>query len=556
MTLAQALLQALKDYGANEIFGIPGDFALPFFKVVEQSNILPLYTLSHEPGVGFAADAAARYHSTLGVAAVTYGAGALNMVNPVANAYAEKSPVVVISGAPGALEGEAGLGLHHQVKHLDSQRLVFNEITCAQSVLDDAPSAPGEIARVLRAARERSRPVYIELPRDMVAADCEPVPPWKERTPDKDAARACAEEIMAALKAAASPALLLGVEVRRYGLETKVAALARKLNLPSATSFMARGILADRDAPLIGTYLGLAGEDAVRRSIERCDALLMLGVILCDTNFGVSKRMIDMRHAIHAFDGEVAIAHHVYRDVTLAALIDALLDIAVPLKNTQQHREPDYPHGLRRDNRPITPGDIARGVNDLFAAHGRMPIASDMGDCLFTAMDIVDTALVAPGYYATMGPGVPAGLGLQTASGKRALVMVGDGAFQMTGWELGNCRRYGWNPIVLVFNNTGWGMLKAFQSDTAYNDLDDWHFADMAASLGGRGVRVTTRRELGDALDAAARDDSTFQLVEIMLERGVISPILERFTRAIARKSLPGGPGSRETGKPGSASAP
>ena len=93
MKLAQALLQALKDYGAGEIFGIPGDFALPLFRQIEKLDILPLYTLSHEPAVGFAADAAGRYRSTLGVSCVTYGAGALNMINPVATAYAEKSPL-------------------------------------------------------------------------------------------------------------------------------------------------------------------------------------------------------------------------------------------------------------------------------------------------------------------------------------------------------------------------------------------------------------------------------------------------------------------------------
>src|SRR3954452_13833663 len=84
--LGEALLQALKDHGAEQIFGIPGDFALPFFKVVQDYGALPLYTLSHEPAVGFAADAAGRYSQGLGVAAVTYGAGALNMVNAVAGA--------------------------------------------------------------------------------------------------------------------------------------------------------------------------------------------------------------------------------------------------------------------------------------------------------------------------------------------------------------------------------------------------------------------------------------------------------------------------------------
>ncbi|HCE09769.1 MAG TPA: indolepyruvate/phenylpyruvate decarboxylase, partial [Oxalobacteraceae bacterium] len=92
MNLSVSLLNALKDHGAREIFGIPGDFALAFFKQIEDSGILPLYTLSHEPAVGFAADASARFYSRLGVAAVTYGAGALNMVNTVGSSYAEKVP--------------------------------------------------------------------------------------------------------------------------------------------------------------------------------------------------------------------------------------------------------------------------------------------------------------------------------------------------------------------------------------------------------------------------------------------------------------------------------
>src|SRR4051795_7894313 len=173
--LATALLHALKQYGAREIFGIPGDFVLPFFKVIEDSGILPYYTLSHEPGVGFAADAAARYHGGLGVAVVTYGAGAFNVVNAVAGAYAERSPVVVIAGAPGARERVSGFLLHHQARTVDTQLAEFKEITCDQAVLSDPATAPAQIARVLRGAKELPLPVYLEFPRDMVDAEVEPV---------------------------------------------------------------------------------------------------------------------------------------------------------------------------------------------------------------------------------------------------------------------------------------------------------------------------------------------------------------------------------------------
>ena len=147
MNLAEQLLSALKAYGVKEIFGIPGDFALPLFKVIEESNILPLYTLSHEPGVGFAADAAARFHTRPSVAAVTYGAGALNMVNPVAAAYAEKSPVIVISGGPGRADKSTGLLVHHQARQLNSQVQVYREVTCDQVILEDTAQAPAQVAQ-------------------------------------------------------------------------------------------------------------------------------------------------------------------------------------------------------------------------------------------------------------------------------------------------------------------------------------------------------------------------------------------------------------------------
>lgn len=540
MTLAESLLHALKDHGAREIFGIPGDFALPFFEVIERTGILPLYTLSHEPGVGFAADAAVRMNRGLGVAVVTYGAGAFNLVNAVAGAYAEKSPLVVISGAPGAAEARRDLLLHHQAKTLDSQFRVYTEITCDQVVLDDPERAPADIARVLRRCRERARPVYIELPRDVVGLSCAPVVADAPRPHDETAVAVCAEEILARLTEASAPLLMAGVEIRRYGLEDKVAELARRLGLPVATSFMGRGLLAESGLPLIGTYIGLAGEPEVTRRVETSDALLLLGVILCDTNFGVSERNINMKRAIQVIDREVQLGHHVYPEIPLSALIDALLDRAapgaIPAPPPPAPPPVTYPRGLVADDAPIAPDDVSRAVNDLFDAHGPMPIASDIGDCLFTAMAIQPTPLTAPGYYAGMGYGVPAGLGLQATSGERPLILVGDGAFQMTGWELGNCRRYGWDPIVLLFNNTSWEMLRVFQPAAGYNDLDDWRFAAMAESMGGAGRRVTNRTQLKDALEAAFAERGRFQLIEIMIPRGSISQTLERFVGAYAAK--------------------
>jgi indolepyruvate decarboxylase len=343
-------------------------------------------------------------------------------------------------------------------------------------------------------------------------------------------------EILTRLTAARSPVILVDVEVRRFGLEDQVMELARRLGLPVATCFMGRGLLVDMDPPILGTYMGLAGQPEVTQAVESSDCLLMLGVIVSDTNFAVSERRIDIRKAILACDGQVSMAYHTYPELPLSHLVAALVARVPPAgRRHGGPRPPSFPRGMPADAQPITPADISSAINDMMDAHGRLPIACDIGDALFTAMEIDHTALVAPGYYATMGFGVPAGLGVQAASGQRPLIMVGDGAFQMTGWELGNCRRYGWDPIVLVINNASWEMLRAFQPGSAFNDLDDWGFAAMAPGLGGDGIRVHTRAEFAAALHSAWTTRGRFQLIEVMVARGAMSTTLQRFVAAVRR---------------------
>jgi indolepyruvate decarboxylase len=545
MNLAQRILQALARRGATEVFGIPGDFALPLFREIERSRILPLYTFSHEPAVGFAADAATRTRGGLGVAAITYGAGAFNLVNTVAGAYAERVPLVVLSGAPAAHEAASGYQLHHQVKTLDSQWRVFKELTVDRARLDDARQAPALIGRVLDSAIRESRPVYLEVPRDMPQRPCEEVPLTPETAPDAQALAACADELLQRLRSAKRPLLMVGVEVRRYALEERVAELARRLAIPVVTSFMGLGLLTGHDVPLLGTYLGLAGSREVADQVENSDGLLLLGVIVSDTNFAVSGQRIDLRFAIQALGGQVEMGHHVYPDVPLGRLVDALLE-RIPSRRAAAVQPAALPsrvreaEAMRDEDAAVVPADIAHAVNRLMARHGPIPLACDVGDCLFTAMEIQPTALIAPGYYAGMGYGVPAGLGSQAATGRRPLVLVGDGAFQMTGWELGNAKRYGWDPVVLVFNNASWEMLRAFEPEAGFNDLGSWDFASMAAGMGGDGHLVRTCGELERALTTAWATRGRFQLIDIRIAAGARSPTLTRFVEAVKRLSSPG----------------
>lgn len=541
--LTAQLLRALKDYGARAVFGIPGDYALPMFDAIEQSDILPLYTLSHEPAVAFAADAAARVSGGVGVAAVTYGAGALNLINGVAGAYAERSPLTILSAAPARSKSWSALSLHHQVRRPESQLRIFREVTCAQAVLDNPKTAPRLIAQILGECARQSLPVYFEIPSDMALQPCAPVSIQLPHEPDADAVAECAAEIAALVRSAKQPVLMIGVEVRRFGLEAEVAELARRANIPVVTSFTGRGVAALHAINSAGSYLGIAGDPKIAGLVENSDALVLLGVILCDTNLGLASRRLDLRRVIHAFGGEVRIAHHVYPSIALKDLVRALIKHAPawsPVTQIKPSPSSDLSprSAFEADNEALRPSDIAGAINMLFSNHGVLPMACDIGDSLFVSLEIDHADLVAQAYYASMGFAVPAAFGIQATTGNRPLVLVGDGAFQMTGWELGNCQRYGFDPIVIVLNNRSWEMLRTFSPRSGFNDLSDWHFADLAHALGGDGIRVSTRQELSRAMETAWRNTGKFQLIEVVLERGVTSDTLRRFVAALSQRKM------------------
>ena len=151
---------------------------------------------------------------------------------------------------------------------------------------------------------------------------------------------------------------MVGVETRRYRVEEEVADLARRLALPAVTSFMGRGLLALPEAPLLGTYLGVAGDPEITRLVEGSDALLLLGVLLSDTNFGVSAQHIDLRKAIHVCDREVRVGHHLYPDIPLGELIGALLErlpaVAASGRPPRARRSAASSPTTRRSRRPTS----------------------------------------------------------------------------------------------------------------------------------------------------------------------------------------------------------
>src|SRR5262245_45168656 len=212
-TIGDYLIQRLQAHGVRHVFGIPGDYVLGFYDALYKSK-LRLINTCDEQGAGFAADAYARIHG-LGAVCITYCVGGLKVANPTAGAFAEKSPVVIISGAPGIKEREKNPLLHHKVREFDTQKRVFEQLTAAATVLGDPQTAFQEIDRVLHAALRYKRPVYIELPRDMIAV--RGVGQYRARelheTSDKKSLAAALEEAGQVINHARQPVILADVEV-------------------------------------------------------------------------------------------------------------------------------------------------------------------------------------------------------------------------------------------------------------------------------------------------------------------------------------------------------
>ena len=541
MTLHQFLFDRLWDRGVRHIYGIPGDFALNLFEALERDGRFALVRLSHEPAVGFAADGAARMTGGLGVCCVTYGAGGLNMVNPVACAYAEESPLIVLSGGPGRAEKRAGLHVHHQVKTFESQLNVYREVTEYSAILDDPRTAASHIIRALDVAMKAKRPVYLEIPRDMVTEAIDP-PLGDARLEMPVEAGAVAEavaEIASRVRAAARPVLIAGVEVHRFQLRDQVIRLAEQLNLPVASSFLGRGAFPTRHPQFVGTYLGVVSPPELRAIVEESDCVLLVGERISDTSLGISANRLTERNLLIVVARDVFIGHHRYENAPIDQVVAGLEshpNLATPTSAWQPAAVAQAPAVHQpEDATPMSAALIIDLLNEFVEAHPEVPLVCDTGDCLFASVEIRSNEIVAPAYYATMGFAVPAAIGVQTSTGRRPLVLLGDGAFQMTGPEIAHAPGYGCNPVIVLVNNTRWEMLQAFYPHAGYNDTVSWPFARLAELWGGTGYNAATvgelRRALGDAW-ASPR----FSIVEVPVPRGDISPVLARFVQAFKER--------------------
>jgi indolepyruvate decarboxylase len=546
MPMGAFLFEYLYRKGVKHSFGVPGDFALPTFAWLDKSKIGHV-TMTHEPGAGFAADAYARLRG-IGLVCVTYCVGGLNAVNAIAGAYAEKSPVVVVSGAPGRKDREKDPLLHHKVKTFETQRRVYEEVTVASTVLLDEATAASEIMRVVEAGQRAKRPVYIEMPHDMVDREI-PIPAgigeqgMGRKVSDEGTLAAALEEAREVLGKAKRPVILAGVELHRHNLIEPMLKFAEGLNIPIAADLLSKSVVAENHPLYLGVYGGaMSSDEACRNYVESADCVLMLGTFITDMSMGIYTAKLDRQRVVLATTERVGIRYHQYEDVAFEDFLQGLVKMAeekeVGRFGFKGRKMAEGPAALKEGEltEPLTVAEMLRIVS--MHLNEKCCVISDVGDAIFGAVGIRTlkrAEFIAPAYYLSMGFAVPASIGVSMAAPQlRPIVLVGDGAFQMTGTEVSTAVRLGIKPIILILNNDGYGTMRKIR-DGRFNEITRWNYGKICELVGGGGASCAATKGQLDGAIRAAMGSETVQVIDVRLPRDGMSPQLENMTREMAR---------------------
>lgn len=539
MKLLDFLYNRLKSYGVDHIFGIPGESVHVHFHTLEKS---PLKTIimTHEPGVGYATDAYSRIKG-LGAALVSYGVGTLNIVNAVGQAYAEHSPMVVISGGPGIQERRKYTYLHHKVRTYETHQRVMSEITAESIIVDNPLTAGREIERALNMAVRLKLPVYIEIPRDMGEIEIQEEPFSYHTMPeDKAALNEALDEIVTMLNNAKSPVIIADAELARLGLQKELITFAERVNLPVASTLLGKSIFPEEHSLSMGVYFGQLSNPEVGEFIHNSDFRLMLGVILSDVNLGMFTAKFSPDDAVVANIDGLKIKKHFYPQIGLDTFMKGLLarrDIKRHTVSFPGIQIPKYPTG--EDNDRITVKALLTITNDFIDKGYR--VICDVGDCLFAGQELQmrgASSFLSPAYYLSMGFSIPGAIGAQIADPtRRPIVLVGDGAFHMTGLEVLTMAKLNLNPIIIVFNNTIYATLRYCEPPKTAQEhrIPTMDYARIAEVLGGKGFTVKTVGDFRNALRASKNIHDTFTILDVKIDERDVSPVLRIFGERLGR---------------------
>ncbi len=550
-TVGDYLLDRLAELGATEVFGVPGDFNLEFLDHVLAHDTIRWVGGANELNAGYTADG---YGRLRGIAALvtTFGVGELSAANAVAGSFAEHVPVVHIVGAPSKDAQAARRVVHHSLGDGDFEHFfrMAREITCAQASLIPA-TATREIDRVLSEVREQKRPGYLLLATDVarfpVDPPSAPLPTYGGGTSPRALAlfTAAARRLIGEHQVTVLADLL----VHRLGAVDKLADLLAADTVPYATLMWGKSLLDESSPNYLGIYAGAASAEPVRRAVEEAPVLVTAGVQFTDMVSGFFSQQIDPARTIDVGPVQATVAGQVFAPIDIDAALQALTGIltdrgvsfpavadpVAPARDAAPAPDTALTQKMLWDrvSDALTPGNVVladQGTSFYGMAAHRLPAG---------------VTFIGQPLWGSIGYTLPAALGAALAHRDRRIVLlIGDGAAQLTVQEIGVMAREGIAPVIIVVNNDGYTVERAIHGPAAYyNDIVTWRWQELPAALGvpdALTAHASTVGELDAALAAAAENRDRMAVIEVVVDRADVPPLLAELARAAAAANAAG----------------
>ncbi|GAA1855515.1 alpha-keto-acid decarboxylase [Pseudonocardia ailaonensis] len=543
-TVADHLVDRLAELGVDRIFGVPGDYSLGLLDHVVHHPSVRWTGCTNELNAGYAADGYGRLRGA-GALCTTFGVGELSALNAVAGSYAEHVPVVHVVGAPALAKQALHRPLHHTLGDGEFGHFVaaHADITCARACLTP-DNAVAEIDRVLVEVRDRRLPGYLLMPADVAEVPVEraagPLPLAVDGT-DPEALvefTEAARRLLAHAGTLADVGVLAGLLVHRFDAAGRLAKLLAA-GVPHATTPWAKSLVDETAPGFAGTYSGAAGStEQTRRVIEDAAALILAGVQFTDLNSGLFSQRITRSRTIELGAGSASVGAATFAPVELPAALGALEGLLAELETGP------LPEPSPADPLPAAPPEQSLGQESLWrevAASLRAGdvVLADQGTAFYGMTPHrlpAGVTFVGQPLWASIGYTLPALLGACTADPlRRGVLLIGDGAAQMTVQELSTVLRLGVPALVVVVDNDGYTVERAIHGpDEPYNDIARWDWTTLPALFGvpaATAVRAETVGELRAALAGAGPDG--FTLVQAVVPRDDVPELLDTLTRAL-----------------------
>ncbi|ECR7769986.1 alpha-keto acid decarboxylase family protein [Salmonella enterica] len=543
-TVADYLLDRLAGCGIGHLFGVPGDYNLQFLDHVIDHPTLRWVGCANELNAAYAADGYARM-SGAGALLTTFGVGELSAINGIAGSYAEYVPVLHIVGAPCSAAQQRGELMHHTLGDGDFRHFyrMSQAISVASAILDEQ-NACFEIDRVLSEMLAARRPGYIMLPADVAKKTAIPptqalaLPVHEAQSGVETAFRYHARQC---LMNSRRIALLADFLAGRFGLRPLLQRWMAETPIAHATLLMGKGLFDEQHPNFVGTYSAGASSKEVRQAIEDADRVICVGTRFVDTlTAGFTQQLPAERTLeIQSYASRIG---ETWFNLPMAQAVSTLrelcLECAFAPPPTRSAGQP-----VRIDKGELTQESFWQTLQQ-YLKPGDI-ILVDQGTAAFgaAALSLPDGAeVVVQPLWGSIGYSLPAAFGAQTACpDRRVILIIGDGAAQLTIQEMGSMLRDGQAPVILLLNNDGYTVERAIHGAAQrYNDIASWNWTQIPPALNAAQQaecwRVTQAIQLAEVLERLARPQR-LSFIAVMLPKADLPELLRTVTRALEARN-------------------